>query len=71
MSSKSNLASLISFVLALVDLMPLRFLCMCPFAVAVDGGRCFSKEGTSPGNESNCLFLMALRRVVVGGENND
>ena len=53
MSSKSNLASLISFVLALVDLMPLRFLCMCPFAVAVDGGRCFSKEGTSPWNELN------------------
>ena len=51
MSSKSNLASCISFVLLLVDRIPLRFLCICPFAVAVDGGRCLSKEGTNPGKE--------------------
>ena len=71
MSSRSNLASFISFGLALVDLIPLRFLCMCPLAVAVEGGKCFSREGTNPGNELSCLFFIALRSVVVGGENND
>ena len=71
MSSKSSLASFISCVLFLVERIPLRFLCMCPFAVAVDGGRCFSKEGTNPGKELSRLFLMALRSVTVGGENSD
>ena len=44
---------------------------MCPFAVAVDGGRCFNKEGTNPGKELSWLFLIALRSVAVGGENSD
>ena len=71
MSSKSILAFFISCVLFLVERIPLRFLCMCPFAVAVDGGRCFGKEGTNPGKELSWLFLMALRSVTVGGENSD
>ena len=71
MSSKSSLASMVSCVLLLVDRIPLRFLCMCPFAVAVDGGRCFNKEGTNPGKELSWLFLIALRSVVVDGENSD
>ena len=71
MSAKSRRASITSWVLFLVDCSPLRFLCMCPLAVAVDGGRCFSSDGTSPGKDSNWLFLTALRSVVVGGENSD
>ena len=71
MSSKSILASFASCGLFLVERIPLRFLCMCPVAVAVDGGRCFNNEGTKSGKESSWLLFMALRSVVAGGENND
>ena len=71
MSATSSRASAMSCFALLVDLRPLRFLCMCPLAVAVDGGRCLSKDGTKPGKESSWALLTALRRVTTGGENND
>ena len=71
MSATSSRASAMSCLVLLVDLRPLRFLCMCPLAVAVDDGRCLSKDGTKPGKESSRALLTALRRVTTGGENND
>ena len=71
MSSKSILASFASCGLFLVERIPLWFLCMCPFVVAVDGGRCFNNEGTNPGKELSWLLFIALRSVVVDGENSD
>ena len=71
MSSMSRRVFATSWFFLLVDRSPLRFLCMCPLAVAVDGGRYFSSDGTSPGKDSNWLSLTALRSVVAGGENND
>ena len=71
MSATSRRASATSWFLLLVDCNPLRFLCMCSLAVAVDSERCFSSDGTSPGKGSNWLFLTALRSVVAGGENSD
>ena len=52
-SAKSSRASLRAAVLDLVDRIPDRFLCMCPFGVAVLGGKCLSNPFSKPGKERN------------------
>ena len=71
MSATSRRASAMSCLALFVDRTYLRFLCICPLAVAVDDGRCLSRDGTKPGKVFNCSLLTALRSVTTGGENND
>ena len=50
MSSTCSLASIVACQSFRVELMPCRGRTICPFAVAVDSGRCFvSRSADSPG----------------------
>ena len=73
MSSSFSRASCMLLLLDFVDRSPFLVLVICPFAVAVDGGRCFVMSScVMPGNvvsSSGCL-RRTLMRVEIGGEPN-
>ena len=74
MSSTCARASSISFFIVLVERRPFLVLIMWPFAVAVEGGRCFVINYlVTPGNVislSGC-FARTRRMAEMGGEPSD
>ncbi len=74
MPSTSALASSIFFVMLWVDCGPFLVLVMCPFAVAVEGGRCFVFSSlVNPGKDANSsgCFDSALNIAERGNNPRD
>ena len=71
MHSCVSIISKAFFIFYFVDLMPFCCLFMCPLSVAGhDSGRYFSTaSAVRPGHVVNWLFLIALRRVDLVGQN--